>query len=63
MALNDLREFIQAARALGDVKEIHGANWDLEIGALVTWYNPESWGWSAIRSPTRCARKLVVTPE
>jgi UbiD family decarboxylase len=34
MAFNDLREFIDAARAIGDVKEIHGAAWDLEIGAL-----------------------------
>ena len=35
MAFNDLREFIEAARALNDIQEIHGANWDLEIGALV----------------------------
>ena len=34
MAFNDLREFLQAARKLNDVKEIHGAHWDLEIGAL-----------------------------
>ncbi|OGQ83353.1 MAG: hypothetical protein A3F90_07965 [Deltaproteobacteria bacterium RIFCSPLOWO2_12_FULL_60_19] len=34
MAFNDLREFINAARAIGDLKEIHGAHWDLEIGAL-----------------------------
>src|ERR1700675_4039272 len=34
MPFNDLREFIDAARSLGDVKEIHGADWDLEIGAL-----------------------------
>jgi 4-hydroxy-3-polyprenylbenzoate decarboxylase len=34
MPFNDLREFIAAARAIGDVKEIHGAHWDLEIGAL-----------------------------
>ena len=34
MAFNDLRQFIDAARSIGDVKEIHGANWDLEIGAL-----------------------------
>lgn len=34
MAFNDLREFIEAARSLGDVKEIHGAHSDLEIGAL-----------------------------
>jgi UbiD family decarboxylase len=34
MPFNDLREFIAAARAIGQVKEIHGAHWDLEIGAL-----------------------------
>jgi 4-hydroxy-3-polyprenylbenzoate decarboxylase len=34
MPFNDLREFIDASRAIGDVKEIHGAHWDLEIGAL-----------------------------
>lgn len=34
MPFNDLREFIEAARAIGDLKEIHGASWDLEIGAL-----------------------------
>lgn len=34
MAFNDLREFIEAARQIGDVKEIHGAHWDLEIGAV-----------------------------
>lgn len=39
MAFNDLREFIEAARALGDTKEIHGAHWDLEIGALTEIYS------------------------
>ena len=34
MPFNDLREFIEAARAIGDVKDIHVAHWDLEIGAL-----------------------------
>ena len=34
MPFNDLREFIDAARKLGQVKEIHGAHWNLEIGAL-----------------------------
>ena len=34
MPFNDLREFIEAAREIGDLKEIHGAHWDLEIGAL-----------------------------
>jgi UbiD family decarboxylase len=34
MPFNDLREFIEAARNIGQVKEIHGADWNLEIGAL-----------------------------
>ena len=34
MPINDLREFIDAARKLGQVKDIHGAHWELEIGAL-----------------------------
>ena len=34
MPFNDVREFIEAARELGQVKEIHGAHWNLEIGAL-----------------------------
>src|SRR4029434_8175422 len=34
MPFNDLREFIDAVRKLGQVKEIHGAHWNLEIGAL-----------------------------
>lgn len=34
MPFNDFREFIGAVRESGDVKEIHGAHWDLEIGAL-----------------------------
>ena len=34
MTFNDLREFIEAARKIGQVKEIHGADWNLEIGAL-----------------------------
>ena len=34
MPINDLREFIDAARKLGEVKDIHGAHWELEIGAL-----------------------------
>jgi len=34
MPFNDLREFIEAARQLGQVKEMHGADWNLEIGAL-----------------------------
>ncbi|PYJ09351.1 MAG: UbiD family decarboxylase, partial [Verrucomicrobia bacterium] len=34
MPFNDLREFIDAARKLEQVKDIHGAHWNLEIGAL-----------------------------
>jgi 4-hydroxy-3-polyprenylbenzoate decarboxylase len=34
MPFNDLREFILAVGEIDDLKEIHGAHWDLEIGAL-----------------------------
>ncbi|HEX9911826.1 MAG TPA: UbiD family decarboxylase, partial [candidate division Zixibacteria bacterium] len=30
----DLREFIVKVKELGELKEIEGANWDLEIGAI-----------------------------
>jgi UbiD family decarboxylase len=31
----DLRQFIQLCRDLGEVRDISGANWDLEMGALI----------------------------
>src|SRR5207247_1388449 len=34
MAFADLRLFIDAAAAIGEVKKIDGAHWDLEIGCL-----------------------------
>src|SRR5918996_332736 len=34
MAFSDLRTFIDAAHALGEVKAIDGAHWNLEIGCL-----------------------------
>ncbi|MBI2369684.1 MAG: UbiD family decarboxylase [Deltaproteobacteria bacterium] len=34
MAFEDLRHFIEEARRIGELEEIHGAHWDLEIGAL-----------------------------
>src|SRR5437773_1952157 len=34
MRWNDLREFIDAMRARGDVADVHGAHWDLEIGVI-----------------------------
>ena len=34
MAFRDLREFVDAAEALGEVKRLAGAHWDLEIGAI-----------------------------
>ena len=30
----DLREWLEQVRQLGKLKEIRGASWDLEIGAL-----------------------------
>ena len=38
MPFNDLREFIAAARELGQIKEIHGADWNLAICALTEWF-------------------------
>ena len=32
---NDLRSFIEASKQIGDWKEIKGADWNLEIGALI----------------------------
>jgi len=32
---NDLRSFIEASKQVGDWKEIKGADWNLEIGALI----------------------------
>src|SRR5918994_3483386 len=34
MAFNDLRSFIDAAARIGEVKNIDGAHWNLEIGCL-----------------------------
>jgi len=34
MPFNDLRDFITECRKLGQVKDIEGADWDLEIGGL-----------------------------
>lgn len=34
MAFRDLREFVDAAEALGEVKRLEGAHWDLEIGCI-----------------------------
>lgn len=34
MAFRDLQEFIDAARAIGDLQLIKGAHWDLEIGCI-----------------------------
>jgi UbiD family decarboxylase len=34
MAFRDLREFIDSAQALGDLRVVKGANWELEIGCI-----------------------------
>ncbi len=34
MSFRDLREFLEAARTLGEVKVIEGADWNLEIGCI-----------------------------
>lgn len=33
--LNDLRQFIEAAKEVGDWREIRKADWNIEIGALI----------------------------
>ena len=38
MAYQSLREFLAAAERIGEVKTIHKADWNLEIGALTEWY-------------------------
>ncbi|MBI2854478.1 MAG: UbiD family decarboxylase [Chloroflexi bacterium] len=35
--MEDLREYIELAKGLGELKVIEGADWDLEIGAIVDW--------------------------
>jgi len=34
MVFNDLREFIEKARELGEVQTVEGADWDVELGAI-----------------------------
>ena len=34
MYWNDLREYIDQMRARGDIADVPGAHWDLEIGAI-----------------------------
>ena len=34
MKFDDLREFIDCMRTRGDLQEINGVDWDLEIGAI-----------------------------
>ncbi|MFC1816849.1 UbiD family decarboxylase [Thermodesulfobacteriota bacterium] len=34
MKFDDLREFIEALEAIGELKRVEGAHWDLEVGAI-----------------------------
>jgi UbiD family decarboxylase len=34
MVFNDLREFIEKAKELGEVQTVEGADWDVELGAI-----------------------------
>ena len=34
MIFNDLRDFIDKSRALGEVQDVEGADWDVELGSL-----------------------------
>ncbi len=36
---NDLREWLEQARALGEIREVNGAHWDQEIGAVTDMVN------------------------
>lgn len=38
MAYDSLREFLAAVEGIGELKTIHNADWNLEIGALTEWY-------------------------
>jgi len=38
MAYQSLREFLAAVEGIGELKTIHNADWNLEIGALTEWY-------------------------
>lgn len=34
MVFRDLREFVESVRGMGELKQVDGADWDLELGAL-----------------------------
>ncbi len=36
---NDLREWLEQAKALGEIREVNGAHWDQEIGAVTDMVN------------------------
>jgi 4-hydroxy-3-polyprenylbenzoate decarboxylase len=38
MEFRDLREWIEAVRALGELREVRGAHWDVELGTIVDRY-------------------------
>jgi hypothetical protein len=35
LAYRDLRKFIELCRGLGEVRDVRGASWDLDVGALI----------------------------
>lgn len=42
MAYRDLREWITQVNELGELKTVEGADWDLEIGAIIEMARKES---------------------
>ena len=42
MAYRDLREWITQVNDLGEIKTVEGADWDLEIGAIIEMARKES---------------------
>jgi UbiD family decarboxylase len=42
MSYRDLREWLQQVEKLGELKTIEGADWDLEIGAIIEMARKES---------------------
>ena len=42
MSYQDLREWLQQVESLGELKTVEGADWDLEIGAIIEMARKES---------------------
>ncbi len=63
--MKDLRQFVQMAEEIGELKVIEGANWDLEIGALTVYVannnlNPPALLFDKIKGYTAGYRVLTI---